>query len=179
ADENWLAAGIKRRANKIGAERFAIFIGNFEHLALGIEFGEEFMAAGFHVGEGSQPARIVRQNPEFGLPVVLARSQPAVHCRLNVAFCPFFVATLKILICDALPFAIPTLLVARNHTAGGEKTFRNGAAAFLRLTERAAKLIAHPRILRPMMPAERFEMSIRTIGNFIDQQFFGHSTLRT
>jgi hypothetical protein len=96
-----------------------------------------------------------------------------------MTFSEFIVAALLIEIGDPLPLAIPALLVARNHTAGGEEAFRHGAAAFLGLAQRAPELIAEPRMLRPMMPAKWLIMRFGAIGDLIDQQLFGHYSLPT
>jgi hypothetical protein len=84
------------------------------------------------------------------------------------------IAACVIEIGDQHPFAMPALLVAWNHALGSAKTFRHRPAAFRRFAERTAKLVAHPWMLRPMMPTERLIMRIAARGHLVDEQLFGH-----
>src|SRR5262249_27575587 len=174
-DQTGLRAGIERCANEIGVERLGAFVGNLQHLSGRVELSEEAVAATLHVRERLQPPRIVREQPEFRLAIIFASPQPTIHRGANAALGQLLVAALTIEIGDALPLAMPAFLVAGDHPARGQEAFGARAAAFLRLPERAPELIAHPRMLRPVVPAERLVMRIGTIRNLVDQQFLGQA----
>src|SRR3981081_4510834 len=105
--------------------------------------------------EGREPARIVRQQPEFGGTVVVRGAQPAVHRAADVPGLLLRIAPRIVPLGDAQPFDVPALVVARLHAARGLEAFAYRAAALLRLAERAAELVRHEEVLRPVVPAER------------------------
>src|SRR5262249_10583301 len=122
---------------------------------------------------------IVGKQPELRLPIVFRRAQPAVLRGLHVALCQFLIAARLVEIGDAFPLLVPALLVAGLHPAGGQEAFRNRATALRHLAERAPELVAHPGMLRPMMPAKRLVVRIRAVGNLVDQELFRHAILRS
>src|SRR5258706_1184170 len=113
------------------------------------------MARPLALVEGREAARIVRRQPEFRRAVVVCGAQPTVHGGPDVAGALFGVAARIVSFRDLDPLHMPALGVAGLHAARGLEAFAYRAAAFLRLAERAAELVRHEEVIRPLLPAER------------------------
>src|SRR6476661_4434951 len=109
---------------------------------------------------------------EFGLAVIVGRAQVAVHCCANMAGTFLVAATRLISIGNAHPFPVPALLIAWYHSARRLEALADRAPALLCFAKTATKLIGQPRMLRPMMPAVRFEMRLPVFGDPLDEVVF-------
>jgi hypothetical protein len=68
---------------------------------------------------------------------------------------------------------VPALLVAGDDPRGDLEALADRAAALLRLAQRAAELVAEPRLLGPVMPAEGLEVRPSLAGDVgaVEQAF--------
>jgi hypothetical protein len=126
---------------------------------------------GFHLLEGRQPWRIVGFKMKFGLPVIIRRPQKTVHGGADVAQSLFGYPARPIAICDPHPLGVPAFQVARDHARPGLHHFADATAALLSLAQAATELIGEPRMLRPMVPAERLVVRAALCGNLFDGVF--------
>src|SRR5262249_58747164 len=70
------------------------------------------------------------------------------------------------------PFAMPALLVSRDHPRRRLETFADGSAALLRFAESATELIREPRMLGPVMPPVRLVVRQPVLGDLLDEVVF-------
>ncbi len=156
------------RAHEIAADRLAVFVRDVDHLSGRIEIGDEFVRAGFHLLEGRKPARVVGCEMKFRLAVVVRGTQKAVHRGADMAGLFLGEAALPVAIGDPHPFGVPAFQIARDHARSRHQDFADRAAAFLGLSETAPELVGEPRMLRPVMPAERLVMRAAIGGDLVD-----------
>src|SRR3546814_19670461 len=84
-------------------------------------------------------------------------------------------AAFQMVIGYAAPFRVPALLGAGDHAARREEAFADGPATLLGLAQTAPELVAHPRMLWPMVPAVRLVVRVAAVRNLIDQEILGHA----
>src|SRR5262249_23520576 len=118
----------------------------------------------FHSLKGRQAPGIRRLEEELGLPIVIGRTQKAVHRGTDMAGLLGHFAALEIAVGDAQPFGVPALEIAGNDARSRLKDLTDRAAAFLAFAEAAPKLISEPGMLGPVMPAIGLVMG-RPIGS--------------
>ncbi len=138
-----------------------------------MEVAQEAVAGLLHLGEGGEPPRVLRVQVELGLPVVVGRAQEAVHRGAQMALLLLLHAAIVVGVGDHHPFAVPGLVVTRDHARGGQEALADGAAAFLRFAEPPAELVGEPGVLRPVMPAVRLVVSLLVVGDLGDDVVFG------
>src|SRR5262249_49455849 len=99
------------------------------------------------------------------LAVVVGGPKKAVHRGAHVTLLLLGNATLGVGIGDRDPFAVPGLVVPRDHARGGQEALAHGAPAFLRLADAAAKLIRQPRVLGPVVPTKGLVVGLLVGGD--------------
>ena len=100
---------------------------------------------------------------EFGLAIIIGRTQKAVHRGADMTGLLFGKTALPVAVGDPHPLGVPAFQIARDHPRSRHQDLADRASAFLRLTETAPELIREPGMLRPVMPAERFVMRDRDL----------------
>ena len=176
ANDGGLLFHPKGRGHEIGVQMRAVLIRDPHHLAGRCEMGEKRLGARLHLLEGSEPARIGRLEPEFRTPVVIHSAQPAVARRLNAPRGGRLIPACAVAIAHARPLHVPALVVAGRHAACGLKALAHRAAAFLGFAQGAAKLIGHPGMLGPVVPAVGFVVRPPGFVDPVDRFFFHEKT---
>src|SRR5262249_121008 len=111
---------------------------------------------------------VVGAEKELRLPVVIDGPQPAVHRGAHVTARRGGLAAREVTLGEGEPFAVPRLRVAGNHPSAGLQAFAAGAAPLLGLAEPPPELVREPRMLGPVMPAERLVMRRAVVGDGLD-----------
>ena len=165
-----------RGAQKVRVQHPAVLVGDLDRLHRRREVAPGLGEGSLALVESRQPPRIVGGQPELGRAVVVGGPQPGGAGGQHVAVGFGLIAALLVALGDVQPLVVPAVQVAGHHAAGGLKALADGAAALLRLAQLAAELVAQPRVLRPVVPAERLVMRPALRRHFLDEPFLdlGH-----